>query len=87
MDNENTEDPTQENITFLYKLVDGVAPKSYGLYTAKMAGLSIKVNIRNYKIIEKIIIFVKIVRRAFVASRFIDSTSEEFQAELKAKVV
>lgn len=30
VDNENVEDPTEENITFLYKFVTGACPKSYG---------------------------------------------------------
>ena len=39
VDNEGHEDITQENITFLYKLTQGAAPKSHGFNAAKLAGL------------------------------------------------
>jgi len=39
VENEGAEDITEENITFLYKLVDGAAPKSHGFNAAKLAGL------------------------------------------------
>ncbi|VDN18439.1 unnamed protein product [Gongylonema pulchrum] len=39
VENENAEDPTMENVTFLYTLVDGVCPKSYGFFAAKISGL------------------------------------------------
>lgn len=32
-------DPSMENVTFLYTLVDGPSPKSYGFFTARMAGI------------------------------------------------
>lgn len=37
-DNED-DDPTKENITFLYKLTSGACPKSYGFNAAKLAGI------------------------------------------------
>lgn len=39
VENENEDDPTQETITFLYKLVPGACPKSYGFNAARLAGL------------------------------------------------
>lgn len=39
IENEGHEDISQENITFLYKLTDGAAPKSHGFNAAKLAGL------------------------------------------------
>ena len=39
VENENEDDPTQETITFLYKLVSGACPKSYGFNAARLAGL------------------------------------------------
>lgn len=39
VENENVADPTEENITFLYNLAEGSCPKSYGFYTAKVAGI------------------------------------------------
>lgn len=43
VENENTEDPTEENITFLYTLSEGPVSKSYGFYTAKVAGINVEV--------------------------------------------
>lgn len=37
-------DPSMENVTFLYTLRDGPSPKSYGFFTARMAGLNLKVS-------------------------------------------
>jgi len=39
IENEGHEDINQQNITFLYKLTDGAAPKSHGFNAAKLAGL------------------------------------------------
>jgi DNA mismatch repair protein MSH6 len=39
VENENEEDPTKETITFLYKLITGPCPKSYGFNAARLAGL------------------------------------------------
>ncbi|KAL3998681.1 MutS domain V family protein [Acanthocheilonema viteae] len=39
VENENAEDPTMENVTFLYTLADGICPKSYGFFAAKISGL------------------------------------------------
>ena len=39
VENENVEDPTEESVTFLYKLTEGACPKSYGFYAAKLAGI------------------------------------------------
>ena len=39
VENEGHEDISQENITFLYKLAEGAAPKSHGFNAAKLAGL------------------------------------------------
>jgi DNA mismatch repair ATPase MutS len=47
VENPNTEDPTMETITFLYTLTDGVCDKSYGFYTAKMAGIDVEVKLEN----------------------------------------
>lgn len=35
----DTDDPTQETVTFLYKYSDGACPKSYGFNAAKLAGM------------------------------------------------
>ncbi|CAB3408099.1 unnamed protein product [Caenorhabditis bovis] len=40
VDKENNEDPTMEDVTFLYELESGICPKSYGFYAAKLAGIS-----------------------------------------------
>lgn len=39
VDNENEADPTLESVTFLYKLTNGVCPKSYGFFAAKISGI------------------------------------------------
>ncbi|TMS36353.1 hypothetical protein L596_003539 [Steinernema carpocapsae] len=39
VENENNEDPTMEDVTFLYTVSDGICPKSYGFYAAKIAGI------------------------------------------------
>lgn len=44
MDNENEEDPTLESVTFLYKLTEGVCPKSYGFFAAKVSGIKSEVD-------------------------------------------
>ncbi|EFO24929.1 hypothetical protein LOAG_03556 [Loa loa] len=43
VENENAEDPTMENVTFLYTLTDGICPKSYGFFAAKISGLKTEV--------------------------------------------
>lgn len=40
VEEENTEDPTEETIVFLYKCAPGPCPKSYGFNAAKLAGIS-----------------------------------------------
>lgn len=40
VENENEADPTQESITFLYKMISGPCPKSYGFNAARLAGIS-----------------------------------------------
>uniref|UniRef100_W8C538 DNA mismatch repair protein n=2 Tax=Ceratitis capitata TaxID=7213 RepID=W8C538_CERCA len=39
VENEDTDDPTQETVTFLYKYTAGACPKSYGFNAAKLAGM------------------------------------------------
>lgn len=41
-DNEN-DDIGEETITFLYKLIEGACPKSYGFNAARLAGLPAEV--------------------------------------------
>ncbi|CAD6196340.1 unnamed protein product [Caenorhabditis auriculariae] len=43
VENENDEDPTDESVTFLYRLAEGICPKSYGFFAAKLAGINEKV--------------------------------------------
>lgn len=44
VDDDNEDDPSMENVTFLYTLVDGMCPKSHGFYAAKLAGIDPEVN-------------------------------------------
>ncbi|XP_041361068.1 DNA mismatch repair protein Msh6-like [Gigantopelta aegis] len=39
VENENTDDPSQETIIFLYKFVKGACPKSYGFNAARLASI------------------------------------------------
>uniref|UniRef100_A0A8C6YVB1 MutS homolog 6 n=2 Tax=Nothoprocta perdicaria TaxID=30464 RepID=A0A8C6YVB1_NOTPE len=39
VENESEEDPSQETITFLYKFIEGVCPKSYGFNAARLANI------------------------------------------------
>ncbi|EYB99809.1 hypothetical protein Y032_0120g955 [Ancylostoma ceylanicum] len=39
VENESEADPTEESVTFLYRLTAGVCPKSYGFYAARLAGV------------------------------------------------
>ncbi|KAI6178658.1 MutS domain III family protein [Aphelenchoides besseyi] len=48
VEKELDDDPSMENVTFLYILTDGPAPKSYGFFTARMAGLDSKLVRRAY---------------------------------------
>ena len=43
VENEGHADITQEDITFLYKLTEGAAPKSHGFNAAKLAGLPVEI--------------------------------------------
>jgi len=42
-DNEGNDDIGEETITFLYKLIEGACPKSYGFNAARLAGLPTEV--------------------------------------------
>lgn len=46
-DNEN-DDIGEETITFLYKLIEGACPKSYGFNAARLAGLPTEVHTYAY---------------------------------------
>ena len=40
---DNDDDIGEETITFLYKLIEGACPKSYGFNAARLAGLPTEV--------------------------------------------
>ncbi|VDM56221.1 unnamed protein product [Angiostrongylus costaricensis] len=46
VENEDEANPTEECVTFLYRLADGVCPKSYGFFAARLAGVKPEV-VRN----------------------------------------
>ncbi|XP_075160076.1 DNA mismatch repair protein Msh6 [Haematobia irritans] len=54
VENEDTEDPTQETVTFLYKYTAGACPKSYGFNAAKLAGMPHGVIKRAYTLSKKV---------------------------------
>ena len=39
LENEDSDDPSQETITFLYKFTGGACPKSYGFNAARLANI------------------------------------------------
>jgi len=45
---DDNDDIGEETITFLYKLVEGACPKSYGFNAAKLAGLPTEVCLNIY---------------------------------------
>ena len=47
-DDSSDGDPSNETITFLYKLADGPCPKSYGFNAARLAGLPDDVSVYCY---------------------------------------
>lgn len=51
VENEDSDDPTQETVTFLYKYSDGACPKSYGFNAAKLAGMPNSVIQRAHEVI------------------------------------
>ncbi|NWY39455.1 MSH6 protein, partial [Sylvia atricapilla] len=60
-----SEDPSQETITFLYKFIEGACPKSYGFNAAKLADIPeevIQKGHRKAKEFEKITISLRIFR-------------------------
>ncbi|XP_055855640.1 probable DNA mismatch repair protein Msh6 [Episyrphus balteatus] len=54
VENEDTEDPTQETVVFLYKYTSGACPKSYGFNAAKLAGMSHSIIKRAYELSKKV---------------------------------
>lgn len=46
---EEVDDPSQENIIFLYQFVDGACPKSYGFHAARLAGLERNIITRGFQ--------------------------------------
>lgn len=43
VENEDSDNPTEESVTFLYKCIEGACPKSYGFNAAKLAGVPLNV--------------------------------------------
>lgn len=50
VENENSEDITKENVTFLYKYVTGSCPKSFGFNAAKLAGIQLEIIRRAHEV-------------------------------------
>lgn len=61
VENEDTEDPTQETVTFLYKYTAGACPKSYGFNAAKLAGMPSGIIKRAYTVSLLYIILLRFV--------------------------
>ena len=43
------DDPSEENIIFLYQFTEGACPKSYGFHAARLAGLDRQIISRGYQ--------------------------------------
>ncbi|XP_059613842.1 probable DNA mismatch repair protein Msh6 [Phlebotomus argentipes] len=54
VENEDSDDPTQETVTFLYKYADGPCPKSYGFNAAKLAGMPVTIIRRAHELSKKV---------------------------------
>lgn len=50
VENDDTDDPTQETVVFLYSYLDGPCPKSYGFNAAKLAGMPRMIIKRAYQV-------------------------------------
>jgi DNA mismatch repair protein MSH6 len=50
VENENDEDITKENVTFLYKYASGSCPRSFGFNAAKLAGISHEIIRRAFEV-------------------------------------
>lgn len=50
VENENSEDITKENVTFLYKYTTGACPKSFGFNAAKLAGIQLEIIRRAHEV-------------------------------------
>lgn len=50
VENENSEDITKENVTFLYKYATGSCPKSFGFNAAKLAGIQLSIIRRAHEV-------------------------------------
>lgn len=50
VENDESDDPTQETVTFLYKYVEGPCPKSYGFNAAKLAGMPLNIIRRAFQV-------------------------------------
>ncbi|CRK89947.1 CLUMA_CG003676, isoform A [Clunio marinus] len=50
VENENSDDITKENVTFLYKYTTGSCPKSFGFNAAKLAGIQLEIIRRAHEI-------------------------------------
>ena len=57
VENEDTTDPSQETVTFLYKLTSGACPKSYGFNAAILAGMPLSIVRRGNEVRNKFVYF------------------------------
>ncbi|XP_063300004.1 DNA mismatch repair protein Msh6 [Pelobates fuscus] len=63
------EDPSQENITFLYKFIGGACPKSYGFNAARLANIPdeiIKAGHKKAKEFERVTVSLKLFREIYL---------------------
>lgn len=60
VENENSEDITKENVTFLYKYVGGSCPRSFGFNAAKLAGIDHEIIRRAHEVCNFVEFFLEL---------------------------
>lgn len=86
VENENSEDITKENVTFLYKYTTGACPKSFGFNAAKLAGIQLGIIRRAHEVnIQKKIFYeYEFIWKMFMLSflvRILSAATADFVAE------
>ncbi|EDW26223.1 GL25757 [Drosophila persimilis] len=79
VENEDTTDPTQETVTFLYKYTAGACPKSYGFNAAKLAGMPQGIIKRAFELSKKVEAIA--LQRKITAKIVASSGEKEFKQQ------
>lgn len=74
-EDEDEEEVTEENVTFLYKLSRGACPRSYGFNAARLAGLPANITKRAQEIATKLETEVNLRHKFTALCKVTDSKS------------